>query len=83
MSDHYAIFGNPKTNSFDHTCKHSHQTITYRSFKHFEEIAFVGDFRQIPWESLDTFVDLNECVQVWNMLLFEIVNKHAPLKQHE
>ena len=33
-------------------------------------------------EILDTFDDVNECVQVWNMLFLEIVNKHVPLKQH-
>ena len=38
VSDHYAIFGNHKINSFVH--KHSHQTITCRSFKHFDEIVF-------------------------------------------
>ena len=80
VSDHYAIFGNRKINSFVH--KHSHQTITYRSFKHFDEIAFIDDLRQIPREILDTYDDVNECVQVWNMLFLEIVNKHVPLKQH-
>ena len=80
VSDHYAIFGNRKRNSFIH--KHSHQTITYRSFKHFDEIAFIDDLRQIPWEILDTFDAVNERVQVWNMLFLEIVNKHVPLKQH-
>ena len=74
VSVHYAIFGNRKINSFVY--KHSHQTITYRSFKHFD------DLRQIPWEILDTFDDVNECIQVWNMLFLEIVNKHVPLKQH-
>ena len=80
VRDHYAIFGNRKINSF--VRKHSHQTITYRSFKHFDEIAFVDDLRQIPWEILDTFDDVNECVQVWNILFLEIVNKHVPLKQY-
>ena len=80
VRDHYGIFGNRKINSFVH--KHSHQTITYRSFKHFDEIAFVDDLRQIPWEILVTFDDVNECVQVWNILFLEIVNKHVPLKQY-
>ncbi|MEW8547727.1 MAG: endonuclease/exonuclease/phosphatase family protein, partial [Candidatus Thiodiazotropha sp.] len=80
VSDHYAIFGNRKINSFVH--KHSHKTITYRSFKHFDESVFIDELRQIPWEILDTFDDVNECVQVWNMLFLEIVNKHVPLKQH-
>ena len=25
---------------------------------------------------------MSECVQIWNILFLEIVNKHAPLKQH-
>ena len=80
ISDHYAIFGNRKLNSVVNS--HSHQTITYRSFKHFDENAFINDLRQIPWEILESFNDVSECVQIWNILFLEIVNKHAPLKQH-
>ena len=28
------------------------------------------------------FDDINEAVDVWNNLFFEVVNKHAPLKSH-
>ena len=80
ISDHYAIFGNRKLNCAVN--RHSHQTITYRSFKHFDENAFINDLRQVPWEILESFNDVSECVQIWNILFLEIVNKHAPLKQH-
>ena len=46
VSDHCAIFVNRKINSFVH--KHLHWTIIYRSFKQFDEIAFVDDLWQIP-----------------------------------
>ena len=48
INDHYAIFGNRKLNFVVNN--HSHQTITYRSIKHFDENAFINDLRQIPWE---------------------------------
>ena len=80
ISDHYAVFGNRKQNHVVH--KYSHQTITYRSFKHFDQQEFINDLSQIPWEILDSFDDVSECVQVWNLLFLEVVNKHAPLKQH-
>ena len=80
ISDHYAILGNRKLNYCVN--KHSHQTITYRSFKRFDENSFTNDLRQVPWEILESFDDVSECVQVWNLLFLEIVNKHAPLKQH-
>ena len=79
ISDHYAIFGNRKQNHVVH--KYSHQAITYRSFKHFDENEFINELSQIPWEILDSFSDVSECVQVWNLLFLEVVNKHAPLKQ--
>ena len=80
ISDHYAIFGNRILNCAVN--RHSHQTITYRSFKHFDENAFINDLREVPWEILESFNDVSECVQIWNILFLEIVNKHAPLKQH-
>ncbi|MCU7800226.1 MAG: hypothetical protein KZQ70_08805 [gamma proteobacterium symbiont of Lucinoma myriamae] len=80
ISDHYAIFGNRKLNSFIR--KHSHQTITYRSFKDFDENAFIHDLSLVPWEIIQNFDDINEIVRVWNSLFLEVVNKHAPLKSH-
>ena len=80
VSKHYAIFGNRKLTSFAH--KHSHYTIKYRSFKTFDDNAFKHDLRQVPREILSTCDGIDEMVQVWNSLFLEIVNKHAPLKEH-
>ena len=46
ISDHYAIFGNCKISACPF--KHSHQTITYRSFKHFDESIFLHELKQVP-----------------------------------
>lgn len=80
ISDHYAVFGNRKINVS--ISKNSHQMITYRSFKNFDENAFVNDLHQIPWEVVDTFEDVNDMVQIWNSLFLEVVDKHAPVKHH-
>ena len=80
VSKHYAIFRNRKLTSFAH--KHFHYTIKYRSFKTFDDNAFKHDLSQVAWEILSTLDGIDEMVQVWNSLFLEIVNKHAPLKEH-
>ena len=62
ISDHYAIFGYRKLNISQR--KNSHQTIVYRSFKHFDADAFRNELCQIPWEITESFQDANEMVQV-------------------
>lgn len=80
ISDHYAIFGNRKLNFSPG--KHSHQTITYRSFKSFDENNFISDLLQVPWEIIGSFDSLDEIVETWNTMFLEVINKHAPLKAH-
>ena len=80
ISDHYAIFGNRKqTNCIK---SNTQQTITFRSFKNFDESRFISDMHDKPWETIEYFNDINEIVEVWNKMFLEIVNKHAPLKSH-
>ena len=80
ISYHYAIFGKHTLTSFGH--KGSHHTIKYRSFKTFDENSFKNDLNQVPWEILSSCDDVNEMVCIWNSLFLEVVNKHAPLRQH-
>ena len=80
ISDHYAVFGNRKLNNCIKT--NTHQTITYRSFKNFDETMFINDLHEVPWETIEAFEDINEIVGVWNNMLLEVVNKHAPIKSH-
>lgn len=80
ISDHYAIFGSRKLNNCIKT--NTHQTITYRSFKNFDENAFKADLQEVPWETVERFDNIDEAVDVWNSMFLEIVNKHAPMKSH-
>ena len=80
ISDHYAVFGNRKLNNCAKS--NTHQTITYRSFKNFDENRFISDLYEVPWETIEHFDNINEIVEVWNYMFLEVVNKHAPLKSH-
>ena len=80
ISDHYAVFGNRKLNNC--VKSNTYQTITYRSFKNFDENRFISDLCEVPWETIVHFDDIDEIVEVWNYMFLEVVNKHAPLKSH-
>ena len=80
ISDHYAVFGNRQLNNCIKT--NTHQTVAYRSFKNFEETMFINDLREVSWETIEAFEDINETVEVWDNMFLEVVNKHAPIKSH-
>ena len=80
ISDDFAVFGNRKLNNC--VKSNTHQTITYRSFKNFDENNFINDMHGVPWETIEYFNEINEIVEVWNNMVLESVNKHAPLKSH-
>ena len=80
ISDHYAIFGNRKLSNVIKS--NTHQTITYRSFKNFDENKFISELQEVPWETIEYFNGVDEIVEVWNKMFLEVVNKHAPLKSH-
>lgn len=80
LSDHYGVFCNRKSNS--ELGKNTHQTITYRSFKNFDESKFLIDLSHVPWEIIQTFDNVDDIVLAWSSLFLEIINKHAPIKIH-
>ncbi|MES9882038.1 MAG: reverse transcriptase family protein, partial [Sedimenticola sp.] len=79
-SDHYAITCNRKLNYC--VGKNSHQSITYRSFKHFNEPAFVTELNSVPWEVIQNFEHIDDILETWMTLFLDVVNKHAPLRVH-
>ena len=81
LSDHFPIFVTRKINSLS-SVKNSHFTITYRSFKKFNEEEFCNDLQSIPWDIIKMFDDTNDAVETWSSLFLDVVNKHLPLKQH-
>ena len=57
------------------------RTIVYRSFKTFREKDFIDDLSAAPLHVADTFNDPDDCYWMFNCMLTDILNSHAPLKQ--
>ena len=60
LSDHYGVFCNRKSQS--NISKNSHQIITYRSFRNFEENRFLNYLYSVPWEIIEQFDNLDDIV---------------------
>ena len=78
LSNHFPIFLTRKTNCTMH--KLSPQTISYRSFKTFNEQDFINDLQSAPWDIIKIFDDTNDKLDSWTSMFIEIVDKHLPLK---
>ena len=78
LSDHFPIFLTRKTNCTEP--KLSHHTITYRSFKSFNEQLFLNDLQSVPWDVIKIFDNINDTLETWSSMFLEIVDKHLPLK---
>ena len=51
-----------------------------RDFKHFSETHFRNDLLQVPWVSILSCEDPNQCWTIWKSMFYEILNKHAPIR---
>lgn len=80
LSDHFPIFLTRKMHS--HTPKSSHYTISYRSFKNFDEATFISDLQAVPWDVIKLFEDTDDILESWTDLFLQVVNKNIPIKQH-
>ena len=81
LSDYYGIFCN-RSSHVSSDRNNEHQYITYRSFKNFEENRFLNDLSMVPWEIIECFDTIDDMVSVWTSLFTEVLNKHAPIKNH-
>ena len=81
LSDHFPLFVTKKLNSSS-VLKKSHHSISYRSFKNFNETEFINDLSSTPWDVIKIFDDTNDIVESWSSLFLDIIDKHLPLKQH-
>ena len=61
--------------------KATSRTIEYRSFKGFDENAFIQNLKNVPWHIVDDESNVNDAVLTWNKLFTEVVDSHAPLKK--
>ena len=78
LSDHFPIFLTRKTNCS--VPKLTHHTISYRSYKHFNEQEFISDLQSAPWDIIKLFDDTNDVVDTWSPIFLNIVEKHLPMK---
>ena len=78
LSDHFPTFFTRKINL--HVPKSQHYTITYRSFKTFNEENFIADLRNIPWDTIKIFDDPNDELDAWTYLFIDIVDQRIPVK---
>ena len=62
--------------------KSQHFSISYRSFKNFNEANFSNDLKLIPWDTVKIFDDPNDALDTLSHLFLEVVDKHIPIKQH-
>ncbi|MEW8544961.1 MAG: reverse transcriptase family protein, partial [Candidatus Thiodiazotropha sp.] len=80
LSDHFPIFFTRKMHV--HPPKGNHFTISYRSFKDFDEAKFFADLQAVPWDVIQCFDDINDILEAWTDLFLEVVDRNVPLKQH-
>ena len=62
--------------------KRAHYTISYRSFKNFDENKFYADLQAVPWDLIHLFDDTDDVLDVWNNLFLEVVDRNIPIRQH-
>ena len=80
ISDHFAVVCNRKLNSSYKN--NSNKSITYRSFKRFEENIFLNELAVLPWDSIERYANIGDALEAWYSLFVETINKHAPIKKH-
>ena len=80
LSDHFPIFFTRKMHV--QPPKSSHFTISYRSFKNFDEAKFIEDLQTVPWDTIKLFDDTDDIMEAWLDLFLQVVDKHVPIKQH-
>jgi len=57
-----------------------HKTISYRSFKHFDEHAFVNDLISKELDKCETSIDPNVALEYLYQQINSAISKHAPLR---
>jgi hypothetical protein len=78
ISDHYPVCITRKIEN--RHADSGHKTISYRSTKHFNEDAFMGDMFSAPWDTVNMQPNSDLAVELFNSLCNNVLNKHMPLK---
>ena len=78
LSDHFPVFVTRKMHN--HMPKEKHFTISYRSFKNFDEAKFINELQAVPWDLIKLFYDPDDILEAWTDLFLEVVDKNIPIK---
>ena len=62
--------------------KSNHFTISYRSFKNFDEAKFTEDLQSVPWDTIKLFDDTDDIMEACLDLFLQVEDKHVPIQQH-
>ena len=57
------------------------QITEFRSFKNFDEEAFLSDLRAVSWDSAYVFDELDDIWFHWENLYKNVVDTHVPIKR--
>lgn len=63
-----------------HVQRRELRTITYRSFKRFNQDAYLNDLKNAPFHVSNIFNDVDDKLWYHNALLRQVIDEHAPLK---
>ena len=66
--------------SIDPSSFKGHSTVTYRKFKNFNSARFGFNISHQNWDSVNNYEDSNDMWEAWKSLLFQGVDKDAPLR---
>ena len=62
--------------------KRKHFTISYRSFKDFDETKFSNDLLSAPWATIKHIDDIGDILEAWLDIFLQVVYQHMSIKQH-
>ncbi|PFX12931.1 putative RNA-directed DNA polymerase from transposon BS [Stylophora pistillata] len=54
--------------------------ITTRSFKNYDQVAFLKDISNAPWSVTGTFDNVEDKLNAFNILFNQVLDQHAPVK---
>ncbi|XP_072039376.1 polycystin-1-like protein 2 [Amphiura filiformis] len=77
LSDHCMIYVIRKNKQI----KLPPKTIKTRSFKKFNADDFIDDMKNINWNDIMNYNDVNNAWDVWKKTFNDVCDKHAPLKE--
>ena len=68
---------------FSNSIKCQVRYVVKRSYKNFDQLKFLAEFRKISWWDLYCCADVNVAVKLFTSKFSQVLDKHAPLKKFQ